>query len=54
MAQWLQTYSMSVEDVKTVLHTFQTIFPHVSVWVPMRGDLILIGTNEPQALDYAR
>lgn len=54
MAQWLQTYSMSVQDVKTVLHTFQTVFPHVSVWMPMRGDLILIGSNEPHALDYAR
>jgi spermidine synthase len=40
MAQWLQTYRMSVEDVKTVLHTFQAAFAHVSVWMPMKGDLI--------------
>jgi spermidine synthase len=45
---------MSIEDVKTILHTFQAAFPHVSVWMPMQGDLILIGSDKPHELNYLR
>jgi hypothetical protein len=54
MAQWFHTYNMSTDDLKTVLHTYQTVFPHVSVWMPMPADLILIGSADPHALDYPR
>lgn len=54
MAQWFHTYNMSTADVKTVLHTYQTVFPHVSVWMPMPGDLILIGSADPHGLYYPR
>lgn len=52
MAQWLQLYRMFPADVKLILKTFQEAFPHVSVWSTIPGDLLLIGTMEPQRLDY--
>ncbi len=54
MAQWFHTYSMSAEDVKLVLRTFHTIFPYITLWMPQPGDLILLGSEEPHALDFER
>ena len=54
MTQWVQTYSMSTEDLQTVLHTFHTVFPHVSIWMPLSGDLILVGSNQPHNINYQR
>jgi spermidine synthase len=54
MAQWLETYNMSAEDVRIVFRTFQSVFPHVSAWMPILGDLILIGTERPHEIDYMR
>jgi spermidine synthase len=54
MAQWLETYNMSSEDVRIVFRTFQSVFPHMSAWMPMLGDLILIGTEKPHTIDYTR
>jgi spermidine synthase len=53
MAQWFQMYSMSNEDLKIVLHTFQSVFPHVSVWMSKPGDLLLVGSKQPHGLDHA-
>ena len=52
MTQWVQSYSMSTEDLQTILYTFQTVFPHVSLWMPLSGDLVMIGSNEPHSLNY--
>jgi hypothetical protein len=54
MAQWFHVYNMSPEDLKSVFETFQTVFPYVTVWEPQIGDLILLGTEQPHALDYER
>jgi spermidine synthase len=54
MIQWFHTYGMSVEDVKCVLNTFASVFPNMSLWLPMAGDLILVGSEQAHQLDYAR
>lgn len=51
MSQWFHTYDMSEEDLRSVLETYQTVFPYVTVWKPIIGDLILIGSAEPHAVD---
>jgi spermidine synthase len=54
MAQWFQTYGMSEADLKSVLHTFRAVFPHVTVWSPQLGDLLFIGSRERHQLQLSR
>lgn len=51
MAQWVQLYETNDEALQTVLATFASQFPHVSIWMGMESDLILIGSVEPLAID---
>jgi len=50
--QWIQTYSLFPEDLKMVVKTFRTVFPHVTIWSAVPGDLLLIGSRVPLTLDY--
>jgi spermidine synthase len=52
-AQWVQLYELDPEDLRMILHEFQAKFPEISVW-NTGGDLILIGTRQPQSLDMSR
>lgn len=51
VCQWLQTYSMSTEDLRMVVKTFVSVFPETSIWTTRQGDLLLIGKNDPLVLD---
>ncbi|MBI4341734.1 MAG: fused MFS/spermidine synthase [Candidatus Omnitrophica bacterium] len=53
MCQWLQLYRIFPGDVKLMLNTFHAAFPHVSVWSSLPGDLLLVGSMEPQRLDLS-
>jgi len=54
MCQWVQAYSMSAVDFQTIVHTFNTIFPHVTVWeASFGGDYLLIGAQQDFKVDYA-
>jgi spermidine synthase len=44
MAQWFHLYEMSDPIVLLVLRTFMTVFPHVEIWEPQRGDIVLLGS----------
>lgn len=53
--QWLQTYQLSTESLRTVLATFHEVFPHVLVFrvrSETKGkDLILLGSRRALNLD---
>jgi len=50
--QWFHLYECDVEVVKLVLRTYASVFPHVSVWFTLHGDLLLLGFDRPtRALD---
>lgn len=49
MTQWFHVYEMHDGIVALVLHTFATVFPHMEVWDPGTGDLILLGSQKPWA-----
>jgi len=51
---WLQFYRITPEMYKTVLRTFQSVFPHISVWSASYGDTLLIATNKELKIDYQR
>jgi spermidine synthase len=46
MAQWVQIYESNDDVLRVVLATFTSVFPFVSVWQTLPGDLILIGSAE--------
>jgi spermidine synthase len=62
--QWFHYYDMDLADLKVELATFASVFPSVSVWMvpplpPEAGgtisaDLVLVGSEEPVALDWPR
>jgi len=53
MCQWVHAYSMSSIDFKTIVRTFQAVFPHVTVWeTSFGGDYLLIGSPQDLNIDY--
>lgn len=53
--QWLQTYQLSTESLRSVLATYQSVFPHVLVFrvagAAKGKDLILVGSRQPLTLE---
>jgi spermidine synthase len=54
MCQWIQRYNLSPEDLKMVVKTFRSVFPHTTIWDTLLGDLLLIGSQQPIVLEYER
>ena len=55
--QWLQIYQLSTNSLRSVLATFQKVFPHVLVFrvegATKGKDLLLVGSNTPMPIDQA-
>ena len=53
--QWVQIYQLSTESLRSVLATYQKVFPHVLVFrvggLSRGKDLLLVGSNQPLNLD---
>jgi spermidine synthase len=53
--QWLQTYQLSTESLRSVLATYKSVFPHVLVFrvegAAKGKDLILVGSRQPLNLE---
>lgn len=43
MAQWLASYGLDTEGIKTAMRTFLSVFDDVSVYNSLLGDFILVG-----------
>ncbi len=54
MAQWVHGYAMAPEDLRMIAATFRAVFPYASLWSPVAGDFILIGTSQPQVVHLGR
>jgi len=51
--QWLHAYSMTSSDFRTIVATFQSAFPQMSLWeLDLGGDYILIGFKDGITLPY--
>jgi spermidine synthase len=54
--QWLQMYQLSTESLRSVLATYQDVFPYVLIFrvggETKSKDLILLGSRQPLKLDY--
>src|SRR5688572_465876 len=53
--QWVQIYQLSTESLRSVLATYQRVFPHVLMFrvggLNKGKDLLLFGSNQPMNLD---
>jgi spermidine synthase len=54
MVQWVHSYVMAPEDLRMVIASFRTVFPHATLWTTMPGDYLLIGTLTPLEVDLDR
>jgi spermidine synthase len=52
VCQWIHTYNLFPVDIKMVVNTFRSAFPHTTIWSATRSDLLLVGSREPASLDY--
>ncbi|HEX5066248.1 MAG TPA: fused MFS/spermidine synthase [Myxococcota bacterium] len=52
MCQWLPLTGLSGEDVRSVVATFASVFPHTSLWQSSH-DVLLIGSMDPRPPDLA-
>jgi spermidine synthase len=50
-AQWVQTYSIDAQTARTIYATVASVFPHVQTWTTNPGDVVLIASREPIAMD---
>ena len=53
VVQWLPFHGLPVADFKTVLRTFQSVFPHASLW-RTNNYAIMVGTLDPLSIPYSR
>jgi spermidine synthase len=42
--QWTHTYEIAEEDLRSIVHTFASVFPNGTMWLVGEGDLLLIGS----------
>jgi spermidine synthase len=55
VCQWCQLYSMSPENLKTIIRTFVDVFPHTYIVSSIRNtDLLLLGSQEAIPLEWDR
>ncbi len=52
--QWLQAYEVDAQSMGTVVTTLRSVFPSVEVWQVGRGDLLLLGSDQPVDHEVAR
>ncbi|MFN7982859.1 MAG: fused MFS/spermidine synthase, partial [Vicinamibacterales bacterium] len=47
VCQWVNTYDISSPDLRSVVATFTSVFPHATLWMAGEGDLLMIGSADP-------
>lgn len=54
--QWAQLYELSQPNIKTLLRSFASVFPHTYIFAAehLSSDVILVATKKPMPLDLAR
>lgn len=55
VCQWLPVHQLSMSEIKSIIATFRSEFPHVSLWFGMIGDstaaIGCIGSDSPLSID---
>ena len=54
MLQWIQAYGIAPEDLRMVVRSFRTAFPHSTLWYTTPGDNFLLGAPGPLVIPLDR
>ncbi len=47
-SQWVQMYGMDTRDLRTLIRTFATVYPHILLYATIEdADLVLVGSDSP-------
>ncbi len=47
ICQWANVYNISDRDLRSIVATFQSVFPYATAWLVGRDDVLLIASDEP-------
>jgi spermidine synthase len=47
ICQWAHTYNITGADLRSIVATFRSVFPHGTMWLIGRSDLLLVASVEP-------
>jgi spermidine synthase len=50
-AQWVQSYAVHPETIRTIYATLTSVFPSVQTWWTTEGDLLLVASVDPLVVD---
>jgi spermidine synthase len=51
-AAWMQAYLIDKASFGSIVRTFQSVFPEMTLWKTAKGDCILVGSKVPLKVDY--
>ncbi len=51
MSQWIPLYNLSIEDVRMLVKTFNSVFPHTTIWIA-NTDIFMIGSPTKTDISY--
>ena len=55
VSQWIHLYSINTEDLKSMVNTFTSVFPYVTVWQDYTyPDIQFVGSLSPIRIDFKR
>jgi spermidine synthase len=54
ICQWIQGYNLLPQDLRMVVKTLRTVFPHTTIWGTSPGDYLLLGSRGPLSVDFER
>ena len=49
--QWLHSYNMSTDNLRTIIRTFRSVFPHAQLWALNENDFLLLGSPSKITID---
>ena len=47
ICQWAHTYDISDRDLRSIVATFLSVFPHGTLWLVGQGDVLLVASGAP-------
>jgi hypothetical protein len=50
-AQWVQSYAVHPDTIRTIYATLTSVFPNVQTWWTTGGDLVLVASADPLIVD---
>ncbi len=51
LCQWIQAYGLRPDDFKMVIASVRHVFPHVTLWSTLPGDVLIVAGNKPVVLN---